>query len=173
MRTSLRTLVAGAALLVAATFTAPTANAQIGFVVQGSYALDVKAIGVGAGLSFGLGSITENSGVSAEATFDYFFPGDQDIFGTGYSYKYWEINGNALYDIKSVNGLYVGAGVNYANSDYGYDGDFGDLDFSGGSSVGLNVLSGYKFGGGKGPFVQARFSLGGGEQLVLTGGFRF
>ena len=171
MRTSLRTLVAGAGLLVAATFIAPTANAQIGFVVQGSYGLDVGedgAVGVGAGLNFGLGSLTANSGISAEATFDYFFAKDP--------LTYWEINGNALYDIKSVNGLYVGAGVNYAKS--GYDGGGTDVcDVEGvdctSSDVGLNVLSGYKFGGGKGPFVQARFSIGGGEQLVLTGGFRF
>lgn len=168
MRTSLRTLVAGAALLAVATFIAPNANAQIGFVVQGSYGLDVEAVGVGAGLNFGLGSITENSGISAEATFDYFFADDP--------LSYWEINGNALYDIKSVSGLYVGAGVNYAKS--GYDGGGTDVcDVEGvdctSSDVGLNLLSGYKFGGGKGPFVQARFSVGGGEQLVLTGGFRF
>lgn len=168
MRTSLRTLVAGAALLAVATFTAPAVNAQIGFVVQGSYALDVEAAGVGAGVSFGLGSMTANSGISAEATFDYFFADDP--------LEYWEINGNALYDIRSVRGLYVGAGVNYAKS--GYDGGGTDVcDISGvdctSSDIGLNLLSGYKFGGGKGPFVQARFELGGGEQLVLTGGFRF
>ena len=167
MRTSLRTLVAGAALFAVATFTAPTANAQIGFVVQGSYGLDVEAVGVGGGISFGLGSMTANSGISAEATFDYFFTDDP--------LTYWEINGNALYDIRSVAGLYVGAGVNYANS--GIDSDFCDNDFfdvdCDSSDIGLNVLSGYKFGGGKGPFVQARFSIGGGEQLVLTGGFRF
>lgn len=169
MRTSFRTLVAGAALLVAATFTAPTANAQIGFVVQGSYGLDIEAIGVGAGLSFGLGSMTESSGVSAEATFDYFFASDP--------LKYWEINGNALYDIKSVNGLYVGAGVNYSNSSFDYGGGTDPCDISGvdcsSSDIGLNVLSGYKIGGGKGPFVQARFTIGGSDQLVLTGGFRF
>lgn len=168
MQTSLKTLVAGAALVVAATFTAPAANAQIGFVVQGSYGMDVEAVGVGAGVSFGLGSMTANSGISAEATFDYFFVDDP--------LKFWEINGNALYDIRSVRGLYVGAGVNYANSDFG--GDLGDacdqanVDCSS-SDVGINVLSGYKFSGGKGPFVQARFAIGGGDQLYLTGGFRF
>jgi len=169
MRTSLRTLVAGAALLVAATFTAPAANAQIGFVVQGSYGLDYEAIGAGAGLSFGLGSLTANSGISAEATFDYFFTDDP--------LTVWEINGNALYDIKSVAGLYVGAGINYANFGYDFDDDdlcgVFDCELDSNSEIGLNLLSGYKFGGSKGPFVQARFSLGGGEQLVLTGGFRF
>ncbi len=168
MRTSLQTLVAGAAFVVAATFTAPAANAQIGFVVQGSYALDAEAVGVGGGVSFGLGSMTANSGISAEATFDYFFVDDP--------LKFWEINGNALYDIRSIRGLYVGAGVNYANFDVG--GDLGDACDTAGadcssSDVGINVLSGYKFSGGKGPFVQARFAIGGGDQLYLTGGFRF
>ncbi len=170
MRTSFRTLVAGAALLVAATFTAPTANAQIGFVVQGSYALDSEAFGVGGGLNFGLGSMTENSGISAEVTFDYFFPKDGDLLGQSYGSKYWEINGNGLYDIRSVRGLYVGAGVNYAT--VSLDNCSGS-DLCDNSEVGLNVLSGYKFSGGKGPFVQARFSIGGSEDLFLTGGFRF
>ncbi len=168
MRTSLRTLVAGAALVVAATFTAPAANAQIGFVVQGTYALDSKDVGVGAGVNFGLGSMTANSGISAEATFDYFFAEDP--------IKYWEINGNALYDIRSIRGLYVGAGVNYAKVSYSDgDADFCDIDGvdCSSSDVGLNVLTGYKFSGGKGPFVQARFAIGGGDQLYLTGGFRF
>ena len=167
MRTSLRSMVVGAALVVAATFTAPAANAQIGFVVQGSYGMDVEAIGVGGGLSFGLGSMTANSGISAEATFDYFFTDDP--------LQFWEINGNALYDIKSVNGLYVGAGVNYANSSI--DSDFCDNDIfevdCSTSDIGLNVLSGFKFSGGKGPFVQAKFEVGGGEQLVISGGIRF
>ncbi len=167
MRTSLRSMVVGAALVAAATFTAPAANAQIGFVVQGSYGMDVEAIGVGGGLSFGLGSMTANSGISAEATFDYFFTDDP--------LQFWEINGNALYDIKSVSGLYVGAGVNYANSSI--DSDFCDNDLfevdCSSSDIGLNLLSGYKFSGGKGPFVQARFAIGGAEQLYLTAGFRF
>jgi len=165
-------MIAGAALLVGATFTAPAANAQIGFVVQGSYGLDVEAIGVGAGVNFGLGSMTTNNGISAEATFDYFFADDP--------LTYWEVNANALYNVKSISNLYVGAGVNYAHAGYNFDeDDCGGFDcddiFDGASSsdIGLNVLAGWKFTGGKGPFVQARFSIGGGEQLVLTGGFRF
>lgn len=166
MRTSLRSMVVGAALVVAATVTAPAANAQIGFVVQGSYGMDYEAFGVGGGLSFGLGSMTANSGISAEATFDYFFVDDPATA--------WEINGNALYDIKSMTGLYVGAGVNYAH--FGIDDDDTgacDIVDCSSSDVGLNVLAGYKLGGGKGPFVQARFAIGGAEQLYLTAGFRF
>jgi len=179
MRTSLRSMVVGAALVVAATFTAPAAHAQIGFVVQGTYAMDTEAFGAGGGVNFGLGSLTANSGISAEATFDYFFTGDVDGLGGDYTHKFWQLNGNALYDVKSVAGLYVGAGVNYTNSEISFDDDndvcdIVDCDYDiGGDGVGLNILSGYKFSGGKGPFVQARFSIGGSDQLYLTGGFRF
>ncbi len=163
----LRTLVGSAALAgVLAIATPNTANAQIGFVAQASYGLDYEALGVGGGINFAIGSLTENHGIRLETTFDYFLTDDP--------LSVWEINGNLLYDLKSVQNVYLGAGVNYANFDYdaGFCGVLG-VD-CGGSEVGLNVLGGYKLGGGKAaPFVQARFALGGGEQLYLTGGFRF
>jgi opacity protein-like surface antigen len=149
--------------------TPATAEAQMGFVVQANYGDDVD-FGVGAGVGFGLGSLTTNHGIRAEATFDYYFPGGDSDFG---DLKYWEINGNALMDISSVPGLYVGAGVNYANTSFDCDicGEF-DVDNSA-SDIGLNLLAGWSFSGSKGPFVQAKFELGGGEQLVISGGLRF
>ncbi len=160
-----RTILAGAALAVGfAVATPAVASAQMGFLVQGSYADDME-FGVGAGVTFGLGSLTTNSGIRAEATFDYFFPGND--------FKYWEINGNALMDIKSVPSLYVGAGLNYAN--FSFDNDFCeivDCDASA-SEIGLNLLAGWNFSGSKGPFVQAKFEVSGGEQLVVSGGIRF
>lgn len=160
-----RTILAGAAMAVGfAVATPAVASAQMGFVVQGNYADDFE-FGVGGGVTFGLGSLTTNSGIRAEATFDYYFPGD-DL-------TYWEINGNALMDIKSIPSLYVGAGVNYYS--VGIDSDLcGDLcDFAEDSGVGLNLLAGWNFSGSKGPFVQAKFEVGGGEQLVISGGIRF
>lgn len=160
-----RTILAGAAVAAGLALATPSvASAQMGFVVQGNYADDME-FGVGGGIGFGLGSLTTNSGISAEATFDYFFPGN-DL-------TYWEINGNALMDIKSVMGLYVGAGVNYYS--IGIDSDLcgAFCDFAEDSGVGLNLLGGWKFAGSKGPFVQAKFELGGGEQLVISGGIRF
>lgn len=162
-----RTILAGAAVALGLAFATPsTASAQMGFVVQGSYGSDYEAIGAGAGVTFGLGSLTTNSGIRAEATFDYFFTDDP--------LKVWEVNANALMDIKSVPGLYVGAGVNYANFSWDFDNlcEIIDCDSSE-SEIGLNVLGGWNFAGSKGPFVQARFALGGGEQLYVTGGIRF
>jgi hypothetical protein len=161
-----RTILAGAAVAVGFALATPTvASAQMGFVVQGSYGSDYEAIGVGGGLTLGLGSLTTNSGIRAETTFDYFFTDDP--------LKVWEINANALMDIKSIPSLYVGAGLNYVN--FSFDDDFCEplCDNFNDSEIGLNLLSGWNFSGSKGPFVQARFALGGGEQLYVTGGFRF
>lgn len=167
----LRTLVGSAALAgVLAVATPTAANAQIGFVAQASYGLDYEALGVGGGVNFGIGSLTEKHGIRLETTFDYFLTDDPITA--------WEINGNLLYDLKSVQNVYLGAGINYAKIDVDCAicddlGGLFDVD-TGDSSVGINVLGGYRLGSGKAaPFVQARFALGGGEQLYLTGGFRF
>lgn len=162
-----KNILAGAALALGLSVVAPAAaNAQIGFVAQASYGLDYEALGVGGGVRFGLGSLTEKHGIRAEATFDYFLTDDP--------LTVWEINGNAMMDIKSVKNLYVGAGINYSKASFDCDlCDEFDVDNSD-SNIGLNILGGYRLGAGKAaPFVQARFELGGGEQLILTGGFRF
>ena len=161
-----RSILAGAAVAAGLALTTPTvASAQIGFVVQGQYGVDYEAIGVGGGVNFGLGSLTERHGVRAEATFDYFLVDDP--------LSAWEINANVLYDLPSTPGLYLGAGLNYVTISvdcevcevFGYDADA--------SEVGRNLLGGWKFAGDKGPFVFGRFALGGGEQLYVGGGFRF
>lgn len=170
-----RSIVAGAALAFGLAFATP-ASAQVGFVVQGNYGDDVD-FGVGGGVNFGLGSLTTQHGIRAEATFDYYFPGDGvDFDGFDADFTYWELNANAMKDIPSVPGLYVGAGVNYATFSYDYDCDGNPVceafDFDS-NDIGLNLLGGWNFSGSKGPFVQAKFELGGGEQLVISGGIRF
>lgn len=162
----IKSMFAGAVLaLGVAAFAPSTASAQVGFVVQGSYGFDVEEFGIGGGVNLGIGSLTAKQGIRLEATFDYFLVSDPA--------KFWEINGNLLKDIPSVKNLYVGAGVNYAHSsvDAGFCGTLVDCSSS---DVGINVLGGYKLGSGKAaPFVQARFAIGGAEQLYVTGGFRF
>lgn len=166
----IKSMFAGAVLALGVAAVAPsTASAQVGFVAQASYGFDVEALGVGGGVNLGLGSLTAKQGIRLEATFDYFLADDP--------LTYWEINGNLLKDIPSVKNLYVGAGVNYAHSsfdDNGLCGAFGALCDASSSDIGINILGGYKLGSGKAaPFVQARFALGGGEQLYVSGGFRF
>lgn len=170
----IKSLFAGAVLALGLAAVAPSsAQAQIGFVVQANYALDgIEAFGVGAGVNFGIGSLTEKHGIRGEATFDYFLPDDYGFGGQGYSYNYWQINANALMDIKAVQNLYVGTGLNYSKASVDYDGV--GCDFCSNSDIGLNVIGGYKLGSGKAaPFVQGRLELGGGSNLVVTGGFRF
>lgn len=171
-----RTILAGATLAVGLALVAPsTASAQMGFVVQGNYNSDVD-FGVGAGVNFGIGSLTAKHGIRAEATFDYYFPSGGSSFGTfDADWKYWEINGNLLMDLKSVKGLYIGAGVNYANTSWDFDGcgAFCNAFDTSASDIGLNALAGYSFSGAKSPFVQAKLELGGGSAFVVSGGIRF
>jgi hypothetical protein len=163
-----RTILAGAAVAAGLAFATPsTASAQMGFLVQANYADDFE-FGAGAGLTFGLGSLTTNSGIRGEATFDYYFDVGFDAGPFSADAKAYEINANALMDIKSVMGLYVGAGAHYGSFSFS-DCDLCESD----SEIGLNLLGGWNFSGSKGPFVQAKFELGGFEQLVITGGFRF
>ena len=169
----LRTFAAGAAVAFSLATVAPSAaNAQLGFGVQGSFASDDVGMGVGGFLTFGLGSLTTNTGISAKVGFDYFFP-DHDL-------KYWEINGDALYSIGNMQGSirpYVGAGVTYGNASAG--GAAGDacsaanVDCSS-SDIGLNLLGGINIGSSKlAPFVQAKFEAGGGELFIISGGIKF
>jgi hypothetical protein len=164
----LRTLVGGAAFAgLLAVATPNTASAQIGFVAQASYAIDgAEALGIGGGVNFGIGSLTEKHGIRLETTFDYFLVDDPASL--------WQVNGNLLYDLKSVQNLYLGAGMNYSKSSVDIPGSACDIVDCSSSDIGLNILGGYKLGSGKmAPFVQARFELGGGEQFVVTGGIRF
>lgn len=162
----IKSVLVGAVLALGLATVAPSlAQAQVGFVVQGSYGFDSKDFGAGAGVNLALGSLTEKQGIRLEATFDYFFASDP--------LTYWEVNGNLLKDIPSVKNLYVGAGVNYAH--FSFDESLcGALCDASSSDIGLNLLGGYKLGSGKAaPFIQARFAIGGAEQLYVTGGFRF
>jgi len=136
---------------------APAQGSRLAYVGQVSFASDAEALGIGAGVNLHLGPLTDRLGVRLEATFDYFLVDDPATL--------WEINAGLLRDFPRVKRAYVGAGLNMART--------GPAS-SEVTDLGLNLLGGYKLGSGKAaPFVQARFSLGGGEQLVLTGGFRF
>ncbi len=170
-----RTLLAGVAAVAGLAIVTPsTASAQIGFVAQADYGSDTD-FGVGGGIRFDLGKLTTQNGIRGEATFDYFFPSCSGCGGNG-SLKYWEINGNGMLDIKSVPGLYVGAGARYYNTSYSYDAGYCGIlvDCSAGDTgVGLNLIGGWNFGGKNSPFVQGKFELGNGDQFVVSGGIRF
>lgn len=144
--------------LAFAAATPSTANAQLGYLVQGSYGFDYEAIGLGGGIDIDLGSLTDHSGLKAETTFDYFFPDGFNV---------WEINANLILDMAAMEGLFVGGGLNYAKATS--DGGDGDGD------LGLNALAGIDFSpsGKVQPFVQARVAFNNGSQLIVSGGVRF
>lgn len=142
-------------------------QAQVHVGPQASYA-DETDLGIGARV--GVELPTPNLPLEAMASFDYFFPS-----GTaGADMTYWEINGNLVYKIPVKNSAvspYAGAGLNLAHA------SIDNIPFVGTASstdMGLNLLGGARFKAGNiSPFGEARFTLGGGEQFVLTGGVMF
>jgi opacity protein-like surface antigen len=139
--------------------------AQVRFGANLSWADDTD-VGLGARLSFGLGSASQRRPVEGYVTFDYFFP---DTF------DYWEVTGNVAYRFTTTGSAkpYGGAGLGYGNSsiDTGSPG----LGFGSGSDFFLNLFGGVRFQmlGSVQPFAEARFELGDGSQLVLVGGVFF
>lgn len=175
MRFPLRLSTLGLLAALAVPSSAAAQGARLSYIVQGSYGGEIGgsgegAMGFGGGIGFPLAKRDAGSGLRGVATFDWFLPKDVTIQSTALTPTYWEFNINGVLDVASVRGLYVGTGVNYTT--YSVDGS--QVANAGGTELGLNVLSGFKLGAGGGsPFVQARYELGGGKQLVLTGGIEF
>lgn len=149
-----------AALVVAAALALAPAEAQaqgadVNVGVEGTYGTEIEAVGVGARLMLG---IPQAEGFGVMGSFDYFFPDGFD---------YWEINGNAVYEIQtdgSPVSPYLGAGLNVANSSNG----------TSTTNTGLNALGGLQFGSGSvTPFVEGRYATTGEGQFLITGGFLF
>lgn len=173
---SLRALLLGATALSLAVLAPSQARAQL--QVQVDYNSDLSQLGAGLGYNFGLGSMTKNNDITAVATFDYYLSKNYGTFGADLKRTYWEANVNGKMDIKSVKGLYVGAGLGIGEAGWSCSTAFGFCgDYASASEFHLDVLGGYNFGSKKkGPFVEAGFNIGGsgnGGGLRLTGGVRF
>jgi hypothetical protein len=117
---------------------------------------------------FGLGARVEvpirnfGQGLRGIGSLDLFFPDNDN--------NHFELNGNIAYgfSIEGNNSLfpYVGSGLSLAHMSDGNDNSNTDL--------GLNLLAGTAFAAEHlSPFVEARFEVGGGEQLVITAGVLF
>lgn len=151
-------------VLAAALAFAADLQAQTRFGVQANFGTDTD-FGIGGRAIFGLRSLFPTTPLDGHVTFDWFFPGN-DV-------TYWELNGNVAYrfPVQRNLGPYVGGGLNIAHVsvDVPLAGTVSDTD------VGLNVLGGITFGarGRATPFVELRGELGGGDQLIITGGLRF
>jgi hypothetical protein len=161
MRLKLLAVAAGIFLVAGAT----RAEAQgVRFAPELSVGED-SDLGIGARVNFGLSSAFGSPGWNGIVAFDYFFPGN-DI-------NYWELNANLGWMIPGVRGNvrpYVGSGLNIAHASLdNCPGDCGDSD------AGINLMGGINFQTRTRimPFLEAKVTLGGGEQFVLTGGLYF
>ncbi len=119
-------------------------------------------VGIGARLEFDIAS----SPLTVIGSFDYYFPGG--------NVDYFEFNGNLIYNFRVASAPkitpYAGGGLNIAHvSVERTDGsDISDTD------PGLNLLGGVRFDAGSlTPFVEAKFTIEGGDQFVVTGGLLF
>lgn len=99
-------------------------------------------------------------GTSSIASFDYFFPK---------AGSYWELNLNLAHTIpvtiKDI-GLYAGAGLNWARID--------PENREARNDFGMNLLGGIKYFLTSVKLIgEVRWELGGGDQVVFTGGVMF
>ena len=114
----------------------------------------------------GLGS----SGVWLSGSFDYFFP-DSGLRASDGDYDYRELNLNVLGDIPlaRITNLipYIGGGVNVAWKSVPSDA----VEDPPERLYGLNLVAGFRFPLVEfTPFVELRYELEGGEQLLIAGG---
>jgi hypothetical protein len=149
----------------------PTAvQGQVAFGPQISWGDDAD-LGVGARVVFGLPQLY--AGLEGIISADYFFPDCGGGFGgDDFDCTWIEINANGVIPVPLGEGSfnpYVGGGLNIARVSVSF---MGQSDSN--TELGLNVLGGLKFPMGSfTPFVEAKFTLSGGEQFVLSGGLLF
>jgi hypothetical protein len=158
-------LMAGCAVLLAL----PSAGqAQIQFGPQVAWGSD-SDLGVGARIALGMPQI--RPGVELHVGGDYFFF-DCDSGFSEVDCSWIEVNANlhVPVPVSPTLNTYAGAGLNVARVKVSVDG-FGDTFSASNTEIGLNVLGGLKFSAASfTPFVEASFTLGGGEQFVLRAG---
>lgn len=152
--------------LTTATFVlllAAPAAGQVHLAPQVSLADDAD-VGLGGRIVAGVPNYT---GLEFAGSFDVFFP-DGDV-------DYWEINGNVLHNFELAGTTsfrpYAGGGLNIARFDRDETLPGRDDD----TEVGLNLVGGTKFAteSPATPYVEIRFEIEGGEQVVITGGLLF
>jgi opacity protein-like surface antigen len=161
-----------AALAAPSFVQAQTADSPlVRFGLQGNWA-DEADFGVGARVQFDLDDVYR--GLGAVASFDYFFPEDDDLvesLGVDTDTTYWEVNANATYTLRGRIAPYFGAGLNLAHGSVDLDVGRFELENEGDTELGVNLLGGVRFA--RHLFAEGRIELGGGEQFVLTAGFVF
>lgn len=158
-------------LLLAAAVVLPQ-KSQAQFQVGAAFGTDTE-IGIMAGYYMPL-SVGDVEGLSVGVDGVFYLPNSQGFPGGEVDVTYFEVNVNGHYNALEVgeSGIaYAIGGLQYARiSADAVSGPFGtSFDFSS-SDIGLNIGAGVGFGK---LFGEAKFGLGGFEQLVLSGGYKF
>lgn len=162
--------------MTAALFFANESKAQ--FQVGLAYGSDTE-IGFQGGYYMPL-AVGDVEGLSVGGDLIFYLPDTQDVGGFGGSGEvkttWFEVNINGHYNALEVgeDGMAYGlAGIQYArvSIDSDFDTPFGGGSFgASGSDIGLNIGAGV---GISRFYGEAKFGLGGFEQLVISGGVRF
>lgn len=152
-----------AALFAVALLLPSQAEAQIR--LGAAYGTDTE-IGVTAGF---FRPVTAQGAAGLSVGFDgtFYLPETNTISGSDYTSTFFELNANAHYPISNMSSgsLYALGGVQYAHASV--ETPFGDATSS---DIGLNLGAGMNFGR---LFAEAKYAIGGFEQLVLSAGLSF
>ena len=173
-RTGVWAVVALGCALGLAGGTAPLAGQEVKAGGQVSFGDDAD-FGIGPRAQLSLPWLAD--GAWFVASYDYFFP-DSGLGSPGGDFDYRELNVNLLVDVPlaRVTNLvpYAGAGANVAWQSVPAG---GAAEGAGGAEAvserlfGVNLVAGFRFPlVGFTPFVEMRYELSGGEQLLIAGG---
>lgn len=148
-------------------------KSQAQIQVGAAYGTDVEQIGIMAGYYMPL-AVGDVEGLSVGVDGIFYLPDSQEFPGGEIDITWFEINVNGHYNALEVgeDGMaYAIGGLQYARTsvDSNVDTVFGSFDASS-SDIGLNIGAGV---GVSRFFGEAKFSLGGFEQLVISAGFKF
>ncbi|HEX4627841.1 MAG TPA: hypothetical protein VH137_03545 [Gemmatimonadales bacterium] len=149
---------------------APARAQKPSFGVELDWGSNNVDVGIGARGVFPLESLFPRTPLDGILSFDYFFPSHP----SGTSATYWEINGDVAYRLtvpaQSSFRPYVGGGlgIDHASATVG-------TASASDTKAALNLLGGttFKVKGTMIPFIEVRGEIGGGKNVVLTGGIRF
>lgn len=164
-----------ALLLMSAALLFPQ-KSQAQIQVGAAFGTDTE-IGLTAGY-YTMLSVGDVEGLNVGVDAVFYLPQSEDVGGFGSSGEvtttFFEINVNGHYDAIEVGEGGVGyaiGGLQYARASVDADVDgFGSFGFGSYSEVGLNIGAGVGIGRF---FGEAKFSVGGFEQLAISGGVKF
>ena len=177
------------ALVFAAAFAAPRAEAQFSLIPYVGYnteaGVDVSGTGIGSttgGFLVGFGGefaapfSAGNLALAIRPSIEFVFLPSEDIEGAGeFSQSHLQISGDVIAQFAPMSGFtpYAGAGLTYVtySQDFPGAGAFGGFEYN---DIGLNLLGGAEFGdlGFGAPFAQARYTLAAFDAFSIMGGVK-